>query len=66
MSDVDELAVWLREKITGDHRAALAARPGPWAFDGDEEVYDEPTVGRWPTCAGAHRRAGTSSRTVTT
>ena len=40
MSD-EGAAAWLRQVIEGDKAAALAATPGPWAFEGDDITDDE-------------------------
>jgi hypothetical protein len=38
MADAEAVA-WLRRVIEGDKSAAKAAPPGPWDFDGDDDVY---------------------------
>jgi hypothetical protein len=35
----DGPVAWLRHQIEGDKAAAEAAAPGPWAHDGDDDVY---------------------------
>ena len=40
MSDEGAVA-WLRQVIEGDKAAAVAATPGPWAFEGDDITDDE-------------------------
>ena len=40
MSDEGAVA-WLRQVIEGDKAAAVAATPGPWAFEGDDITDDD-------------------------
>ena len=37
--ELSEAVAWLRAKIEGDKAAALAATPGPWEFEDDDELF---------------------------
>jgi Family of unknown function (DUF6221) len=41
MSEVGEIAAWLRAQAEADIEAANAATPGPWEFEGDDPTDDE-------------------------
>ena len=41
MTEVGEVAAWLRKQAEADIKAAAEATPGPWEFEGDDPTDDE-------------------------
>lgn len=66
MSEIDEVAAWLRSQAEADLAAAGAATPGPWEFEGDDptddELYSTRDEGRLPTVAWTRDRAVANGR----